>query len=121
MDEIDEIVQSIESLQGELDDLLVRGLRAAEPKTLSHLRARTDEFRRIGAEHMAERLSTLVAAVEADEPTAAEALLQAQTSLRLFERVLSLQVAEAKLGSLTDSEDVRPGPLPQGEGGKGQP
>ena len=121
MDEISEIVQTIESLQGELDDLLVRGLRAAEPSTLNHLRARTAEFHRIGAEHMAERLSTLVGAIEADDPSAAAALLQAQTSLRLFERVLSLEVAEATLRTLTDSEAPHPGTLTQEVRGKGQP
>ena len=106
MDEIGEIVQTIEALQGELDDLLVRGLRSAEPATLNRLRARVEEFRRIGAEHMAQRLTTLVDAVEADEPAAARALLQAQTSLRLFERVLSLEVAEAALGQLAAVEEA---------------
>jgi hypothetical protein len=103
MDEINEIVQTIELLQDELDDLLVRGLRAVDAATLARLRAARDEFRRIAAEHIATRLEELVTAIENDDPGAARALLQAQTSLRLFERVLSLDVAVMKLRGLVES------------------
>lgn len=117
MDEINEIVQTIESLQGELDDLLVRGLRAAEPATLARLRARGEEFQRIGADHMAERLAKLSSAIDNDDPAAAKALLEAQTSLRLFERVLTVEVAAATLQGLVAEEPPHPNPLPQGEEG----
>lgn len=113
MSNIEEIVQTIEIVQSELDDLLVRGLRAVDAATLSRLRGMCDEFRRIGAEHIAARLEQLVSAIESDDASSARALLQAQTSLRLFERVLSLEIAEATLGGLLDDSD---GPLPEGEG-----
>jgi hypothetical protein len=100
MDEIEEIVQTIEVLQNQLDDLLVRGLRAVEPAAQARLRGMRDEFRLIGAEHMASRLEQLGDALENDDAAAARALLEAQTSLRLFERVLSLRVAGATLEQL---------------------
>jgi len=51
---------------------------------------------------MAERRTTLVTAKESDDPTAAQALLYAQTSLRLFERVLTLEAASAVLAGITE-------------------
>ena len=105
MDDIAEIVQTIESLQSELDDLLVRGLRATEPATLARLRAREEEFERIGAGHMAQRLAKLSTAIDNDDPAAAKALLEAQTSLRLFERVLTVEVAGTTLQSLIENAE----------------
>ncbi len=84
-----------------LDDLLVRGLRAAPAASLARLRGMQEHFARIGAAHLAERLALLAAALENDDRRAAAALLHAQTSLRLLERVLSREVATAELEALT--------------------
>ncbi len=100
MDEISEIVGTIEDVQEIQDDLLVRGLRAVPPSSLARLRGMQERLVQIGAAHMAERLQQLVTAIENDDRLAARALLHAQTSLRLLERVLSREVALAALETL---------------------
>lgn len=99
MSEIDEVVDTLDRLNGELQDLLVRGLRVCGPEHLGTLRAIHSELTRVGAEHLAERLAVLMSALEADDRNAAAALLHTQASLRVFERVLTLQVAEQTLNS----------------------
>jgi hypothetical protein len=106
MAEIDEIVQTIERLQGELEDLAVRGLRSAGPSDLATLRAVREEFERIGAGHLAGRIADVIAAIEQGDRHAARPLLRAQASLRVFERILTLDVAASSLQAmLTELED----------------
>jgi hypothetical protein len=93
MAELDEIVQTIERLQGEFEDLAVRGLRSAGPEHLASLSALREELERVGAGHLAGRIAAVVDAIRAGDRSAATALLQAQASLRVFERVLTLEAA----------------------------
>ena len=104
MAETDEIVQTIERLQGELEDLTVRGLRSSGPEHLGALTALREEFERIGADHLAGRIAGLVEAVRNDEVGAAAALLRTQASLRVFERVLTLETAADALRALLQDE-----------------
>ena len=104
MSEIDEVVATLDRLNGELQDLLVRGLRVCGPEHLGTLRGIHSELERAGAEHLAGRLASLTSALEADDRRAAAALLETQTSLRVFERVLTLQVAEETLAASLASE-----------------
>ena len=97
MSDINEVMDTLDRLNGELQDLLVRGLRVCGPEHLGVLQAIHSELSRVGAEHLAGRLATLMAAIEADDRSGATALLQTQASLRVFERVLTLQVAEQTL------------------------
>ena len=99
----EEIVATIERVQTTLEDISVRGLRAASPEQLAGLQSFLDEFRRIGASHLAERMSLLLSAARNDDPSAAGALLRAQTSVRLFERVLTLEVAHEALTVWNDA------------------
>ncbi len=96
MQEIEEVVQAIELLQGEFEDLAMRGLRATGPQHLAKLDMLRAEWERIGADHLAGRIGTLVNAIRSDQGAAA-ALLQAQASLRVFERILTLEHAGALL------------------------
>ncbi|MGE3803467.1 MAG: hypothetical protein AB7K24_02205 [Gemmataceae bacterium] len=110
MQDIDEIVHTIDRLQAELDDLAIRGLRTAGTSHLSGLAMLRQEFERIGAGHLAERIAAVVQAIQNDERSAAAALVRAQASLRVFERILSLEVAGALLDNLAgaveeDDED----------------
>ncbi|MBI3821301.1 MAG: hypothetical protein HY289_01330, partial [Planctomycetes bacterium] len=57
MDEIAELRDALNRLHAAMDDLAVRGLRAAGPKDLAKLTALRDEFHTAGAGHIAERLS----------------------------------------------------------------
>jgi hypothetical protein len=102
---LDEIAHTIERLRKEFDALAVRGLRAAAPADLAVLRAAGEEFERIGAAHLAERIQGVIRGIETGDAGAAAALLQAQTSLRLFDRVLTLDLAAATLGTLCQADD----------------
>jgi len=101
---IDEIAGTIEQLRNELESLTVRGIRATGPEHLALLRAAAEEFERIGAEHMSGRISQVVAGLESADAAAATSLLNALTSLRLFDRVLTLDVAAGALSELTDED-----------------
>lgn len=95
-----EVVLSIQRLQQEFEGLVVRGLRAVDSGQLSTLENIGEEFSRIGADHLAGRIASLVEAIRNDDRSAAAALLRAQTSLRLFERILTLEVAAATLHAM---------------------
>jgi hypothetical protein len=97
MADIDEIVQTVERLDREFTELVLQGLRAVGAKHLTSLAALRDEFARIGAAHLSDRIGTLISAIKADDRSAAEALMKAQTSLRVFERLLTLQAEREML------------------------
>ena len=106
---LDEITDTIERLRARFEALAIRGIRAAGPDDLALLKAATEEFERIGAEHMAGRIGDVVDAIEKDDRGAAAALLRAQASLRLFDRVLTLDFAEAVLSALAQTEECQLG------------
>ena len=97
MEDIDELRDALDRLHAAMEDLVVRGLRAAGPQDLAKLAALRDEFRGAGAGHIAERLDTTIEAVRADDRGAAAALLRAMTATRLFDRMLTLEVAASLL------------------------
>jgi hypothetical protein len=100
VDEIAELRDALDRLHAATDDLVARGLRAAGPQDLARLTALRDEFRAAGAEHLAGKLTAAVDAVRADERGAAAALLRAMTAARLFDRMLTLEVAAASLDAV---------------------
>jgi hypothetical protein len=104
----DEVVLSIQRLRQEFEGLVVRGLRAVDSGQLSTLANIGEEFSRIGADHLAGRIGTLVEAIRNDDRSAAAALLRAQTSLRLFERILTLEVAAASLHAMLPAPEEEP-------------
>jgi hypothetical protein len=106
MQEIDEIVQTIDRLQREFDDLAMRGLRTAGPANLGSLKALHEEFERIGAGHLAGHIKKVIEAIDRDDRTVAATLLHAQASLRVFDRVLTLEAAGAMLESMIQSENA---------------
>ena len=99
MDEIAELRDALDRLHAAMDDLVVRGVRAAGPTDLAKLTALRDEFRAAGAEHLAEKLDTLLDAVRAGARAAAAALMRAVTTFRLFDRMLTLEVARGALAA----------------------
>lgn len=104
--EIAETVQTIEHVQSTFEDLIVRGLRAVGPEQISRLKNLEEEFNRIGAAHMAGRLEAIIQALTAGDRKAAAALLIAQSTLRVFDRVLTLETVEPWLECL---DEERPG------------
>jgi len=105
MSALEEITPTIELLQDELDGLTVRGLRTCGVEQVNRLKAIQEELDRIGASHVAGLIDDLVRAMEADERRAAAALLQAQATLRVFERILTLEVVSQRLELLTETAD----------------
>jgi hypothetical protein len=104
MADTDEIVQTVERLHKEFADLAIRGLRSSGPEHLSALSALREEFERIGADHLAGRIAAVTDALRSGASSAAPALLRAQASLHVFERLLTLEAAAEALGGLVPEE-----------------
>jgi hypothetical protein len=105
MDEIAELSDALDRLHAAMDDLAARGLRSAGPQDLARLTALRDEFRAAGAGHIAERLGATIEAVRSDDRGSAATLLRAMTAARLFERMLTLEVAASILTAQSDAAD----------------
>ena len=108
MNEAEEIMQTVEHLQQVLENLIVRGLRSAGSQERATLQSLREEFDRIGAHHLAGRIRTLYDALQADDRAAAAALLKTQASLRVFERVLTLEIAQGALAHLAQEAGDEP-------------
>jgi len=96
-----EVVGALQRTRDLLDQLVVRGVRTVGPAELDQLDALREELARAGAQHLAGRLRALGEAMRADDPQAAARLMQAHASLHLFDRVLTLRVAEQQLAEAT--------------------
>ena len=111
--EIEELKTGIERLRKLLEMLVVRGLRACGENELLQLRSLTEYLEQAGAGYVASILNTLHAEIEKDSRSSASTLLQAQTAIRLLERLLTLRVirsrydcAVAQMDSSGDSADT---------------
>jgi len=92
--EFDELRISLQRLRALLEMFIVRGLRACGPEQLVQLKAYTEQFEQAGAGHVASVLAELHDKIDQDDRGSARALLKAQTSVRLLERMLTLRVVE---------------------------
>ena len=95
-----EILHVLGHLQTVLADLAVRGLRAAGASQRAALAGVRTELERVGANHLAARGAALMSGLDKGDRTAATALLRAQASVRVFERVLTLETAATLLAGL---------------------
>lgn|SRR5690606_1064686 len=98
-DELQEVLHALQRSRTLLDELVVRGVRAAGPAEHGRLDALREELWRVGARHLAEQLGALLEAMRSDDPAATSHVLRAQTSLHLFDRVLTLRVVEVGLSA----------------------
>jgi hypothetical protein len=96
----EEVVQTIQRLQSTFEDLSVRGLRTVGGEQLKMLSSLHEELNRIGAAHIAGRLEAVIAGIKNDDRSSARALMKAQASLRVFERILTLETAESKMSQV---------------------
>ncbi len=103
MDEIAELRDALGRLHAAVDDLVVRGTRAAGPREIARLEGLRDEMRTAGAGHIAGRLEVVAAALRGDDRAAAPALLRLMAAIRLFDRMLTLEVASGLLASAVDA------------------
>jgi len=106
MSELLEVSETLERLNIELQGLMIRGLRVCGPEQLNALQAIHDHLVSVGAQHLAERLQKLIAAIQADAQHAAAELLETQATMRVFERVLTLKFADNALQAHLDSGDL---------------
>jgi len=90
--EFEELRVHIERLRTMLELLVVRGLRACGADELAELKAHTEHLDRAGAGHVAGVLAKLHGQIEGDDRGSAATLLNAQTAVRLLERLLTLRV-----------------------------
>lgn len=109
MDELAQLRDALDRLHAAADDLVVRGLRAAGPQDLAKLAALRDEFAAAGAAQLAGRLTAALDAIKADAPGAAAAMFRAITAARLFDRMLTLEVAANALSGLAAGDDIEDG------------
>lgn len=105
-----EVADTLDALRTELDTLAVRGLRTAGPPDLARLSAMRDELARAGAAFLAGRLDDLLGRIRADDRGAARAMMQVQSALRVYERVLTLDtnadVLDAGAAGYADEADA---------------
>lgn len=104
--ETQEIVHTIEQLQNAFEELTVRGLRSAGSEHLKKLESLKEEMERIGAAHMAHRIEVVIEGIQKDDRKAAAALMRAQATLRVFERVLTLETIDGIFSRLCAGEDA---------------
>lgn len=117
LDQRDEVARTLEIIRSELEGLVVRGVTASGPEHAAALGALRDELGRRDAPHLASRLGELADALARGERGGAALLLRASTTLRVFERVMTLDVAEGLLSELADGEEGElpaPGTRPAG-------
>jgi len=106
--EYEEIQSNIERLRSLLESLIVRGLRACGPDELAQLRSFTEHLEGIGAGHVAAMLGELGLLIQNDNPAAARKLLEAQTAVRLLERLLTLRVVRGEYQAAVAALDNPP-------------
>jgi len=106
--EHDELRIHLERLRELLENLVVRGLRAYGEDELSQLRGFAEHLEQSGAGHLASVLAELRGQIERDERASAVTLLEAQTNVRLLERLLTLRVVKrqyaAAIAALEDGQ-----------------
>lgn len=93
-DELEELRVGLERIRTLLENLAVRGLRACGPDELTQIASYAEHLEQTGAGHLAAVLNDLRAKIERDERSCAQALLEAQTNVRLLERLLTLRVVK---------------------------
>src|SRR5262245_40144441 len=109
-----EIVGSVATLQGQLETLVVRGVRAAGSDDLKQLAALHEDLDRIGAAYLGSRIGELIAHARTGDAKASAALCGAQTALRVYDRVLTLHAARELLGASAAEGDAAAPPAAEG-------
>lgn len=97
MQDVQEIMQTVTHLETMLEQLVVRGVRSSGGENINALSNMREQLAKIGAQHLSEKIGVVVDALRGDSSKAARAILGAQASLRVFDRLLTLEVAAAQL------------------------
>jgi len=102
--EMGEVLDVLARIRGILEDVAVRGLAASTSRELEQLEAEAATLERSGAAHLADSLRKLAAGLRATTPASGAELLKAATSLRLFDRLLTLETVGEQLSTLGAGE-----------------
>lgn len=97
-----EVTAALHALQLAFEDLVVRGLEATGPDDVRRLEAIGEELARAGAGYAASVIGALVRGVRESGRDNARLLLRAQTVMRVFERVFSLDAAAEMLSDANE-------------------
>jgi hypothetical protein len=103
-----ELVVTLEQLRCDLEELAIRGLRAVGGRQRDRLRQMREDLAGSGVAHLAGAIGKLEEALAQDDPAAGAVLFRTQTALRVFERLLTLEVVQQELAVLVDSADSEP-------------
>ncbi len=115
-DGISEIAYTLGRLQTEVEDLAVGGLRAAGPERLPVLEALREDLEKAGGASLATRLEALIASIREGRREAGADLMRLQAALRLFERLLTLEVAATRLAAAAGESGGATQPAPPNQG-----
>jgi hypothetical protein len=112
--EFEELRLCCERLRGLLENLIVRGLRACGTDELLQIQSLADYLEQAGAGHVASILISLHSQIEKDDRASARTLLEAQTAVRLLERLLTLRIVQGQyavaIAALDQSTHLKAGP-----------
>lgn len=95
------LISLITQLRTESEALGVRGVSLASVEQINWFRHTRDRLAESGAQFVAEKLTRLIDSMESTSSAGAGRLLDLLTTLRVFDRILTLQTAEACLTQLT--------------------
>ena len=112
----EELRITIERLRALLEELTVRGLRACGPDQLRQLESFAQQLEQSGAGHVGAALADLHARIGTGDRAAARALLMAQTSVRLLERLLTLRMVRSQYDVALSAVE-QPGTAAPGDNG----
>ena len=87
----------------------MRGLRAVSIEQLNWLKHTRDSLREMGAEYLARKMTELMDAIDRNDSTSAARFLDLLTSIRVFDRVLTLESSEHALRRMAAEEDEATG------------
>ena len=93
----DAIISIIQQLKTETETLGIRGISVPSEEQLRWFRHTRDRTAETGAGFLASKLTQLIDSLERGDKDAAGRLLDLLTSIRVFDRVLTLQTAETAL------------------------
>ena len=93
----DALISLIQQLQVEVETLGVRGVNVASAEQINWFRHTRDRVAEMGAEHLAQKMSSLIESMEGHGKSGSARLLDLLTTIRVFDRVLTLQIAETSL------------------------
>ncbi|QDT48949.1 hypothetical protein [Symmachiella dynata] len=99
------ILSTVLQVHREVEAAGFRGIAVISAEQLNWLRNTLTAIEEMGAEFLAQRLRRFIESAEQQDKHAGARLLELLTTLRLFERALTLEAAQFQLGGLCAVHD----------------